>query len=460
MAPSESLNKVFLTHWALLERPHATARAIKAVNGRNLDIVTVVLVSRQHLLKSYMVIFVRFTSSNPHLIKTSGIKTGFGGSANTRTKAADKLKEDLVNGLQYGIISEGKGTSVDVDSWENHHDEDDLTLALPLSHETSTVIPESWVRASILYRLNSLSHGASGVTPSTIEALLRLLECNVIPRVPLRRSISASGDLSPLAYIAGVLEGKPSLSAYVGGRNTTERRLERADVALNRHSITPTILTAREGLALVNGTSVSAAAAAERYWHRSGDCIVTSFTLSTYPNPDVWGGTKSYALDQLPALFSAMSEYQNDHYKDPYANVDMQAFTTNATVGVFLNFVYFKPEVFPSVYSPFYSIPTVSDNTKLQTYTQMLSGQLVPSLPRFDWYATTFRPSNSTYPQIESIVTTSPEVKTIASLKSGTFGLALQPISASAVHAGNRRGGNALGLQANPQTWFALDTAH
>lgn len=191
-----------------------------------------------------------------------GIKTGFGGSANTRTKAAIKLKEDLLSGLQYGIISKANSTVAETDYGKNDQEGGVSRLALPLNHRTSTVMPESWVRASILVRLNSFAHGVSGVTASTVETLLRLLNHNLIPRVPLRGSISASGDLSPLAYIAGVLEGKPSLRVYVGERESDQRRLERADRALNRHSITPIILTAREGLALVNGTSVSAAVAA------------------------------------------------------------------------------------------------------------------------------------------------------------------------------------------------------
>lgn len=123
-------------------------------------------------------------------------------------------------------------------------------------------MPDSWVRASILVRLNTLAHGASGVLPSTVDALLNLLRKNVIPRIPLRGSISASGDLSPLAYIAGVLEGKPALSAYVGGPTIEQRRLVRADIALAKQGLFPVELKAREGLALVNGTSISAAVAA------------------------------------------------------------------------------------------------------------------------------------------------------------------------------------------------------
>lgn len=136
------------------------------------------------------------------------------------------------------------------------------TPTLPLNHEVATVMPDSWIRVSILVRLNSLAHGVSGITPPTIEALLCLLDYNVTPRVPLYGSISASGDLSPLAYIAGVLEGKPSLNVYTRERRNTQRRIERADTALIIYSMKAIVLTAREGLALVNGTSVSAAVAA------------------------------------------------------------------------------------------------------------------------------------------------------------------------------------------------------
>lgn len=123
-------------------------------------------------------------------------------------------------------------------------------------------MPESWIKASVLVRLNSLAHGASGVLHSTVEALLQLLQKDIVPRVPLRGSISASGDLSSLAYIAGVLQGKPSLSVWTGNRANGQRRIEQADIALAEHSIDPVVLGAREGLALVNGTSVSAAVAA------------------------------------------------------------------------------------------------------------------------------------------------------------------------------------------------------
>ena len=135
-------------------------------------------------------------------------------------------------------------------------------MVLPLDHQINLSMPESWVRASILVRANSLAQGASGVQYSTISGLLTLLQEDITPLIPLRGSISASGDLSPLSYIGGVLEGNPSLSVYDGSHKDNQRHIERADRALVAHSIAPLILRPRDALALVNGTSVCTAVAA------------------------------------------------------------------------------------------------------------------------------------------------------------------------------------------------------
>ena len=123
-------------------------------------------------------------------------------------------------------------------------------------------MPESWARAAMLVRITSLAHGASGVLLSTVHGLLRILNENVTPRIPLRGSISASGDLSPLAYIAGLLEGKPTVTAWVGTQTSGQRCLKSAKDALAEQGIAPLNLNPREALALVNGTSVSAGLAA------------------------------------------------------------------------------------------------------------------------------------------------------------------------------------------------------
>ncbi|ROW09244.1 hypothetical protein VPNG_05899 [Cytospora leucostoma] len=188
--------------------------------------------------------------------------------------------------------------------------------------------------------------------------------------------------------------------------------------------------------------------------------LVTSFKLFTYPIHQVWGGIKTYSLEQLPALFQATLEYQLNPDKDPYANFMLQAFPTNASVGAVMNMVYLKPVESPAAFAPFYNISTRDDTTMIQTLTEMISGQQVPGIPRWDWFATSFRPDNDLYEQILEIVTTAPELANITALTSGSLAIGLQPISESAVLAARKRSnrGNALGLETVNQTWFVLDT--
>lgn len=76
-----------------------------------------------------------------------------------------------------------------------------------------------------------------------------------MPMIPLRGSISASGDLSPLAYIAATIQGKPSLRVMSKNNQSLY-----ADVAFMKAGLEPVKLQAKEGLAIVNGTAISAAA--------------------------------------------------------------------------------------------------------------------------------------------------------------------------------------------------------
>ncbi|KXG45466.1 Aromatic amino acid lyase [Penicillium griseofulvum] len=101
-----------------------------------------------------------------------------------------------------------------------------------------------------------------------IELLVQALNLGITPLIPLRGSISASGDLSPLAYLGGLIEGSPDIFVQVGrechsnGKTTIEIELMSAANALRRANITPLTLRAKEGLGIMNGTAPSAAAAA------------------------------------------------------------------------------------------------------------------------------------------------------------------------------------------------------
>lgn len=108
-------------------------------------------------------------------------------------------------------------------------------------------------------RMNQCVRGHSAISRNTITSLLRLAAAGIIPVVPLRGTISASGDLMPLSYIAGALEGSPDISV-IWGSGPSGRILSARD-ALIEIDMKPLTLGPREALGLVNGTAASAAAA-------------------------------------------------------------------------------------------------------------------------------------------------------------------------------------------------------
>lgn len=120
-------------------------------------------------------------------------------------------------------------------------------------------MPLSWVRGTILVRSNTNARGHSAVSPATVEAMLALLSHDIIPLVPLRGSISASGDLTPLVYIAGAVEGNPDI--WIRAGNEHGYKVVSAKEALEKAKISPKILGPNEGLALINGTAASTAVA-------------------------------------------------------------------------------------------------------------------------------------------------------------------------------------------------------
>ncbi|KAK8080766.1 phenylalanine ammonia-lyase [Apiospora hydei] len=173
-------------------------------------------------------------------------------------------------------------------------------ITLPLDNPmAATCMPESWARAAMLVRLNSLAGGASGIRVTLADCLVDLLNKDVVPCIPLRGSISASGDLSPLSYVGAVMQGKPSAMAFSGSRTRTgasefeERRPTRADVALANASISPITIAPKEGLAIVNGTAVSAGVAALAL-HESMNLAVLSQVLTAMSTEALTGSIDSF----------------------------------------------------------------------------------------------------------------------------------------------------------------------
>ncbi|MGH2382535.1 MAG: histidine ammonia-lyase [Candidatus Limnocylindria bacterium] len=149
-----------------------------------------------------------------------GITTGFGDLANVR------IAPDEVDILQRNLV-------------RSHA----AAVGEPLGDEV--------VRAMLLLRAAALARGMSGIRPVVVEQLLAFLHADLLPIIPSRGSVGASGDLAPLAHLALGLIGEGGVR--LGGEPMT------AVEALQRTGLVPLSLTAKEGLALLNGTQLMAA---------------------------------------------------------------------------------------------------------------------------------------------------------------------------------------------------------
>ena len=133
-------------------------------------------------------------------------------------------------------------------------DTEELQLNLLRSHAVGSGPPlePEVVRGMLFLLAGSLRRGHSGVRVELVELLLALLERGVLPVIPSRGSVGASGDLAPLAHLGLVLVGEGE--ATVAGERLT------GGAALARAGLEPLALQAKEGLALINGTHLMAAA--------------------------------------------------------------------------------------------------------------------------------------------------------------------------------------------------------
>jgi histidine ammonia-lyase len=133
---------------------------------------------------------------------------------------------------------------------------DELQLRLLRSHACGVgePYPDEVVRAAMLLRANTLAKGYSGARVETVELLLECLARGILPLVPSRGSVGASGDLAPLAHLALPLVGE--------GLARVDGEVVPGAEALARVGLEPVRLKAKEGLSLVNGTQFMAAVAA------------------------------------------------------------------------------------------------------------------------------------------------------------------------------------------------------
>lgn len=182
-----------------------------------------------------------------------GVNTGFGELASTR------ISSDRLLAVQRNLV---------------------------LSHACGIGEPlaESEARAILFLRLNELCRGFSGVRPVLVRHLARMLSAGIVPLIPSRGSVGASGDLAPQAHMALAVIGEGDV--LVRGRRMP------AAAALKRAGLKPLVLTAKEGLALLNGTQAMQAVggqallAAERVWRAANlACAASLDALTGTPAP-------------------------------------------------------------------------------------------------------------------------------------------------------------------------------
>ncbi|MGS0742949.1 histidine ammonia-lyase [Glaciimonas sp. GG7] len=151
-----------------------------------------------------------------------GINTGFGKLAKTR------IPDEQLELLQRNLI---------------------------LSHSVGTgpLMNDAAVRLVMAMKIGSLSRGYSGIRLLVIETLQALYNAGIMPCIPIKGSVGASGDLAPLSHMTLALIGEGDVR--VAGKLISAR------AALNAAGIAPVVLASKEGLALINGTQVSTALA-------------------------------------------------------------------------------------------------------------------------------------------------------------------------------------------------------
>jgi histidine ammonia-lyase len=211
-----------------------------------------------------------------------GINTGFGKLAQTR------IADDQLAQLQKNLV---------------------------LSHSAGVGKPleAPVVRLMLLLKAASLAHGVSGVRGEVIDALLALLNADVLPVVPEKGSVGASGDLAPLAHLAGVLIGIGEV--FVGGQRIS------AVQGLSKAGLKPLELGPKEGLALLNGTQCSTALAihAAQRLQRVFDAAVAvgSMTVDAAKGSDTPFDDRIHAVRGQPGQREVAGTYRDWLHDSP-----------------------------------------------------------------------------------------------------------------------------------------------
>ena len=204
-----------MTDKLIIDGKTLTLDCIEKLLTKKYSIVEVSSDSQKAMMRSYAYVKEIVEAGKP----VYGINTGFGALSNKN------ISKDDLSELQYNLI-------------RSHC----AGVGAPFSHEIVKVI--------MLIRANCLSRGFSGINPSIVNLICEFINRDIIPIVPEKGSVGASGDLAPLSHIALALIGEGQV--YYKDKEVI------SSFAMEQENLSPAKLGPKDGLSLINGTAVMA----------------------------------------------------------------------------------------------------------------------------------------------------------------------------------------------------------
>ena len=183
---------------------------------------------------------------------STNVKVGIDDLALIKVKESRKRVDDVLKqGKPVYGINTGFGSLSDVKIDDDKLKNLQVNLIRSHSAGTGKHLEPSYVRAMMVLRAHNLSYGFSGVREEVIQKILFFLNNDIIPMIPEKGSVGASGDLAPLAHLTLALLGEGDV-LYKG-------KVQSSSSVLKSLNAEPLQLEAKEGLALINGTQFMAA---------------------------------------------------------------------------------------------------------------------------------------------------------------------------------------------------------
>jgi histidine ammonia-lyase len=203
-------------------------------------------------MKKFLLNGENLTVFSARNIVERNIQIGIHSAAINKVKKSRNVVEKWIqeNEVIYGVTT-GFGEFKDVKIAKKDLEKLQHNLIISHSAGTGEAIPKNIVRLMLLLRINSLIKGYSGVRLELIEQLIKIFNSNITAYIPAQGSVGSSGDLAPLAHLASLLIGEGF--AYTGNKIMPSKK------ALQLNGLKPFKLSAKEGLALINGTQMMTA---------------------------------------------------------------------------------------------------------------------------------------------------------------------------------------------------------